>query len=213
MTKSNDIEIVSQFLLAEFNSLQETARDYEKIKSNRVNFYLLIIAAAGAIFSTISNIKFLESYLVESSILICLLILILGLLTLKTLSDYSISIVVFYRKTGRIRKWFISQNPDIEKYVGFGASDDIPKFIIDNHLIHWRGGETILLFLNCLSFSLISIILMFEIINLHILILIILSFILGCFFWFIQVKYINRKMKKVENSEYVKKQVNFPSII
>ena len=209
MNESSNIEYVSQFLLAEFNSLQDRARSYEEIKSSRVNFFLLVVAAAGAIFSAFSSIDIMKPFFYEILLIITLTVLLIGLLTLKTLVDYSAAIVIFYRRAGRIRKWFVNLDQNLEKYVAFEATDERPKFKIDSSLIHWRGGELILLLINCLSMSLIIGVTTYNIFNIQIIFKIIFWILTSCLFWFLQLTYIHKKLSNAENSDWAIKHINF----
>ena len=143
----------------------------------------------------------MESFYYETLLIITLTILLIGLLTLKTLIDYSAAIVIFYRRAGRIRKWFVDLNQSIEEYVAFEATDEKPSFTINSHFIHWRGGELILLLINCLTMSLIIGVTTYNIINIQIIFKIIFWISLGGLFWFLQLKYIHKKMSDAENSE------------
>jgi len=210
MAETTKLECASQFLLAEFNSLQERARSYELIKSSRVNFFLVIVAAVGGIFTTISKMKVVESYFVETLLALSIMVLLLGLLTLNTLIDYSVAIVMFYRRAGRIRKWFVDLKLDIEKYIAFDATDQRPKFTISSRLIHWRGGESVLMLINCLAFSLIAGILIFKSINISIVVKMFVLTIIGILFWFLQLQYIHKKMRDAERSKGAVNNVNFP---
>ncbi len=209
MKNPANVEYVSQFLLAEFNSLQDRARAYEEIKSSRVNFFLLIVAAFGAVFSTILDISFMASFVYEALAITALIIFLLGIATLKTLIDYSVAIVIFYRKAGRIRKWFVNLDSEIEKYIAFDATDEKPRFIVRKGLIHWRGGELILLLINCFSASLFAVMSISYIFYIPIIIQLCLWVIAVVLFWNIQVSYIKRKMINAENSNWSQRESHF----
>jgi hypothetical protein len=143
----------SDFLLAEFSALQERVANYEEIKSSRVNFFLVVVAAVAAGLPTL-----LEQYSgLRPSIAAASsgLLLALGLITLDQLVDYSISIVLFHQRAGRIRRWYVAQDPALQPHVAFAASDDQPSLIIHFAALVFRGADAIVLFINCLTAALL----------------------------------------------------------
>lgn len=143
----------SDFLLAEFSALQERVANYEEIKSSRVNFFLVVVAAVAAGLPTLlAQYSGLGPSIAAAS---SGLLLALGLITLDQLVDYSISIVVFYQRAGRIRRWYVKQDPTILPHVAFAASDDQPPLSINFAALVFRGADAIVLFVNCITFALL----------------------------------------------------------
>ena len=141
-------KLSSEFLIHEFNALQSRALNLEGIKSSRVNFFLLIVAAAIAGISTVYDKMLQIGPYIFAGVLI---LFILGITTLKHSVDYSAAIVLLYRRAGRIRRWFININPEIGKYVAFEPNDDRP--LLDISILAWCGGEAVVLLINALLLS------------------------------------------------------------
>jgi phosphatidylserine synthase len=133
----------AEFLLAEFNALQERAVSYEEIKSSRVNFYLVVVAAALASFPAL--IEHAQISLHGGLAILASLILVLGLVTLDQIVEYSIAITAFYRAAGRVRVWHVEQNPDIAPYVAFSPRDDRPAIRVKFRAQVFRGADATVL--------------------------------------------------------------------
>ena len=198
----------AEFLLAEFNALQERAISLEEIKSGRLNFFLLV---AGAIIAGLSslygNSTFSSMYLIGVLISSVVLFLI-GMLTLKNIVDYSIAIVSLYRRAGRIRRWFVDQDSGLNKYVAFEPTDDRPKIKISSNLLAWRGGEPILMVINMVSASALvgsALSLLHYDIKPWIGMILVVPVV-----WFFQNLYITRRLNERERLEI--QRVNFSSL-
>lgn len=188
------IELSGHFLIMEYNPLQQRANSYEEIKSKRVNFFLVVIAAGGAVLSAILNSKNLSPYIYEFTIIFSLLGLTLGFLTLKMLISYSIAIVVFHRRAARIRRWFVDQNETLQHYVAFEPNDDKPTFTMPKNILYWRGAESILLLINAAFIAILTAVVLLNKTSL----LYLVSppaFVAGVIFWYIQVYYTQFKLR------------------
>ena len=152
----NDIKISADFLLAEFNALQNRAIALANSQSNRVNFLLIIVAAALAGMSQLVNNLALQPYLYGVILATAFGILLLGLFTLRqNVHDAGASVILF-RRAGRIRLWFVEQNPQIAQYVAFEYGDDKPTMNVP--FLPFRGGEAIILLINALAFCAVVVI-------------------------------------------------------
>ena len=150
MTELDNRNISKDFLIAEFSALQERAVGLEEIKSGRINFFLLIVAATVAgLPSLTENLKFFPFIVLAAAVII----FFLGVSTLKSVMSYSVAIVILFRRAGRIRRWFVNNDKSIENYVPFEANDDRPPIKIAYWLISWRGGEPILLITNATALA------------------------------------------------------------
>ncbi len=150
--KTNPSDSLSaEFLLTEYNALQDRARSLEEIKSGRLNFFLLVVGAAIAGLSNLYNGgPFVSVYRI--GVLVSVLVLfLLGILTLKSAVDYSMAIVVLYRRAGRIRRWFVDRDETISRYVAFEPADDRPRMSMPSSFFAWRGGEPVLVVINMVS--------------------------------------------------------------
>jgi hypothetical protein len=149
MAELYDGNTSKDFLIAEFNAIQDRAIGMEEIKSGRINFFLIIVAATVAGLSSLAGLTAFPFIVFAGSVII----FVLGVSTLKSVMNYSVAIVILFRKAGRIRRWFVDNDKNIEKYVPFEANDDRPSIKIVPWLIGWRGGEPILFIINAIALS------------------------------------------------------------
>ena len=208
MTNSED------FLIAEFSALQDRARHLEDTKSSRVNFFLVLIAATVAGFSSLLSIQSLSLSLNISLMAMSLILLLIGLATLNQTIQFSIAIVTFYRKAGRIRRWFVEKNPELNEYVAFKPNDDSPSIYVGHSTLTFRGGDGVILIMNSALFTLfcMSLFSIFvpipnsvPIINIGSLISVVVFFVLS---WYFQKRYIIWQLRRAEKWMY--EDVHFP---
>src|SRR4051794_40397012 len=117
----------ADFLLAEFETLQNRAISIEQNKSNRINFLLIIAAALIAGIGQIVGNSILQPYQSTVVFIAAVTLLLLGIFTLKHSVDDSVAIVILFRRAGRIRLWFVEQDNPIGQYVAFEYGDDRPR--------------------------------------------------------------------------------------
>jgi hypothetical protein len=203
-------EMSAQFLLAEYAALQARASHYEEIKSKQVNFFLVVAASAGAIASAIIKEKIFPNHMHEAIIGLSIFTLILGVLTLRMLITYSMAVVAFYRRAGRIRRWFVDRDRALQKYVAFEPNDDRPTFTNVGGYTYWRGAESILLLLNSIATISIALSVLYQCTsNTCLVVLTILVF--GIISWYLQASYTQKKLKKTEEAEWSVNNINFPT--
>jgi len=152
----DDLRISADFLLAEFNALQNRAIAFSNNQSNRVNFLLAVVAAALAGGSQLVGDLALHPYFREVMLATALGILLLGLFTLRQNVDYAVASVILFRRAGRVRLWFVEQDPKIAQYVAFEYGDDRPA--MDVPFLSFRGSEAVVLLINALAVCAIVII-------------------------------------------------------
>jgi hypothetical protein len=150
MNKNQSSDHIVQFLIAEFNAMYASAKEYEEIKSSRVNFFLLVVAAVVAGFSAATQLVVVKTNLAISIMLTDSVLLLLGFATLKNSVEYSIAVVSFLRRANRVRRWFFEKHKEIIPFIAFPATDDLPKFNLGFKRLLWRGAEPILLVLNAI---------------------------------------------------------------
>lgn len=146
---TDSASLSADFLLAEFNTLQNRASVLESNKSNRVNFMLILAAGVMAGIGPIISIPALQPYQGSIILFVAIAILLLGIFTLQQNIDDSVSIVVLFRRAGRVRLWFVEQDKRICDYVAFHYGDDHPKMNVP--YIVSRGGEAVILLLNTVA--------------------------------------------------------------
>jgi hypothetical protein len=153
MNETEKIEVSVNFLIAEFNALQQRATTLEQVKSSQLNFFLLVVAATAAGLASLAGNAAFASYLPASFLFAFLFVFLLGVATLLQSVNYSVSIISFYRRAGRIRRWFVDFHQDIARYIAFQANDDRPPYKIMRSHIAARGGDAVLLMVNAASFA------------------------------------------------------------
>lgn len=196
------LEISANFLLSEFNALQSRAMALGNSQSNRVNFLLIIVAATLAGVSQVVNVAALQPYFRLVIFGAALGILLLGLFTLRQNVEDAAASVILFRRAGRIRLWFVEQNPRIARYVAFEYGDDKPA--VDAPFLSSRGGEGVILLINALAFCLVvGMALPFG--GMTILLSVLVSFVVA---WMSQLCYIHKILKRSERR--AADAINFP---
>jgi hypothetical protein len=193
-------QLSAQFLLAEFNTLQERAQGYEHLNTTRVNFFLIAVAAVIGGLATIATIANSTNLPFDYNLLTLggfLGLLFVGLATLKNVMDYSGMSVVLYRRAGRIRRWFVERDRGLRSYVAFEPTDALPPFTTP-YLVT-RGAEAALLIIN----AALAVALSESVLGLgkqqgawvHG-----VALVIGLVVWGVQQLYIHVTMKRAENA-------------
>ena len=208
MTNIERKQVSVEFMLAEFNAVQTNIVRLEGIKSSRVNFFLVIVAASIAGISGLLNNPNLQMFSSYIFAVAALALLVLGIAILNQLVQYSAAIVSLYRRAGRIRRWFADADEAIIRYLAFDAGDDIPAFALNSTYLEFRGGDVIILTINSLSFAVcvISFVMISHPIFYPFALL--LGIGLALVAWFVQRNRILAKLRKIE--DYTKKDIRFP---
>ncbi len=150
LAEDDGLKTAAEFLLAEFNALQNRAVALANNQLSRVNFLLILVAATLAGLGQVVNTPPLQPYLSSIILIASLGILLIGLFTLRNNIDDAGASVILFRRAGRIRLWFVEQSPQIARYVAFEYGDDRPK--VDVPFLSFRGGEAVVLLINALAF-------------------------------------------------------------
>jgi hypothetical protein len=203
-------QLQSQFLIAEYNALQSRAQSFEQIKSSRLNFFLIVVAAVWAGLASLARIVSLEPYLSSIVIAADVFLLLLGLLTLFDLTGYSAAIIAFYRRAGRVRRWFVDLDADMANYVAFHPADDRPKFTTSMVFISWRGADAVVLMINSVMLAGLAGFTAWKAFSASSYVciaILLITFILG---WMVQILFVRTIMVQHQNAEINKKEINFP---
>jgi len=208
MSKTEKAEITVSFLLAEFNTLQERATNLEQVKSTQVNFFLIVVAAIIAGLSGLSSVPTLQTFMLDGIFVASFLVFLLGFATLYQSVNYSMSIVSFYRRAGRIRRWFVDFDKDIAPYVAFPPGDDRPRFKLTRSYLAFRGGDAVLLIINSVSFAGITTSLIASFFYFAPIFIFFVAIIVGVFAWFLQYQIIYRRLSNEEKRNI--NQIHFP---
>ncbi|KAA0231153.1 hypothetical protein EDS67_03635 [candidate division KSB1 bacterium] len=140
--------ITAQFLVTDYACLQERVKTFEEIKSARVNFFLLIVGAVGAGISAAMQVQAVRDNAQIIILLSTITLFLLGIATLQHSVNYSEAIVTIFRRSGRIRRWFLNENPKLAPFLVFEAADNKPRFDINLSNLIWRGAEPVIIVLN-----------------------------------------------------------------
>jgi undecaprenyl pyrophosphate phosphatase UppP len=194
---------VTEFLIAEFNALQDRAIGLEQRKSSRINFFLVVTAAAVAGLANLIDNPIFQIYHPAIVALAAIPLLVLGVFTLNQCVDDSVSIVAYYRRAGRIRLWFVQHNVEIEPYVAFHYGDDRPRVYLP--YVSVRGGEAVVLVINVALFCAMVVALLAPASWPIAMIEIVVTALLA---WFLQVTYLRKKLQRAEKK--VTADVHFP---
>lgn len=201
-------ELAAQFMIAEFNALQERAKNYDQMNANRVNFYLLAVAAVvGGLTALGDSPSFPFDYLwlAAGSFIV---LLFFGLSTLQHVIDFSGAAVVMYRRAGRIRRWFSDYDRSIQDYLAFEPSDARPLFTTP--YVVMRGGEAPLLVINATLAAMASGIFCYKLTNKAEASSYVVALLIGVVAWIGQQVYIRFKMQRAENSKDNLKAIKYP---
>jgi len=226
-------EITAQFLITEYTSIFEKAKQIDEIKSTRVNFFLgtvgLISAGIAAAVNDLSISNIQNTIFLSSTVL-----LLLGLFTLHFCQNYSVDSVHLARRAGRIRRWFLCENQKLAPFLVDEPSDDTPQFALGLKGLMRRGAEPVLLVLNSFLITIISYLIVIayipmllnhfqcfpvvqiskEILNTLQIITVLWSFWWGVYFFFVQLFWVRYRMSDEQRKSNIPKRIDgvmFPS--
>jgi len=208
MSDTNRQSISIEFLLAEFEAQQGQIIKLEEAKSNRINFFLVVVAAAIASTSGVINNTGISLSASMVFAFVAFGILILGIATLNELVHYSEAIVSLYRRAGRVRRWFVDFDVDITPYVAFDATDESPKYDLESPYLAFRGGDSVILLVNSIAFC----VFVLSLINLFYTVSMILGLIIGIpsvlLAWLFQQNRLHARLQNVEKTSI--NNIHFP---
>jgi len=130
---SLDKGIIAQYLISEFEMLHQRAEAHERFIANKTNFFV------GLTTATLGGLLFLlkESVGVIASLSITVVgffalifLLIVGWVIFKQSVDMVASAAIYYRRAGRVRRWFVDNAPSVEKYIPFTVTDERPLLYV-----------------------------------------------------------------------------------
>lgn len=157
VTKEPSVE----FMIAEFNSLQNNVIRMDETKSNRVNFFLIIVAA---VIASVSGMTSNPNLLIQPNVVLAMAafsLLLLGVAVLYEVTRLSGSIVAQYRYANRVRRWFVEHDRGIELYVAYPLQDNLPRLELDSSSLGY-GGDTVILILNSAFFTAFAVAILYQ---------------------------------------------------
>lgn len=216
-------ETFAQYLTVEMEGLHSRAIHYDQTLAGKINFYLVVVTAfsGGLVLAATSDNPSLVSLSLPAACLVLFFLLAIGISTLQQCMDLAATVTTLYRRVGRIRKWFVDQDRDVEKYLPFAVGDDRPQFNPNYALL--RGMETILLLVNAavagalvgFFYALIVFYFNFQLLPfsqpLHLSVALGLGIIVSFVVWYIQLRHTNRFMSQWDARQLKMGMVHFPS--
>jgi hypothetical protein len=199
-------ELLAGFLLAEFNSLVDRARDFDQMNSSRTNFFLIIVAAVGAGLGGATGLQLSASNYVLMVLLAIAALLILGAVTFYYSIRASIAMVSLYRLAGRVRCWFADLAPEAVPYFPFGPGDNRPLYT--TRFWTFRVGEPIVATVNSVLASGGVALIVYQLFATPWVVLP-TAIVVWALVWFLQRKVINWAMKRAEVKHWPT-DVHFP---
>ena len=162
--KSFPKESLADYFIAEMEGLHQRALHFDDAIANRISTYLNITTAIFGVIVFLTQLTNNNWSIVMFALVISLIVvLVIGILTLRQVSEAYGAAVVLYRRVGRIRKWFADHAPEIEPYQPFTVGDDRPKITESKSIPN--GINTILIPANLLVFVALSVTLAGIILN------------------------------------------------
>jgi hypothetical protein len=198
---------IADFLIAEYNALQDRAISLQQTRSTRVNFFLVVVAAVVAGSANLvgsQGFQVIQYQYLSVIALVALSLLTLGFFTLQQCVDESVAIVVMYRRAGRIRLWFVEQDAIVAPYVAFHYGDDHPRMSVPH--LAWRGAEAVVLVINTVLLCVVSLSLISPTSWLMVAVEIAVATVVG---WFLQTGYVRVRLRRAEKQ--AKGDVHFPA--
>ena len=145
-TETLSKEIIAQYLVAELDALTQRALHFEQALMNKINFYLVVVTAILGGLILLSQTNAITGFLLPIAILVCLFLHLMGWITLSQGLGLSYITIAMYRRSGRIRQWFVDHEPTLAPYTPFSHGDDRPPFYANYAPL--RNIESILLLVN-----------------------------------------------------------------
>jgi hypothetical protein len=133
-------------LTTELDALNQSVFHARDMLMNKVNFFLILVTAIGSGLFLMAGVDTLRILVLPIACLVVAVLLLMGMNTLQQGLDLSGSAITYHRRAGRIRKWFVDQEPTVEPYMPFTVADNMPR--MSSNFINLRGAESILLIMN-----------------------------------------------------------------
>jgi hypothetical protein len=204
-------EIIATYLIAEFEALHQRADQKEQLIGTKISGYLTSTSLIAGALLLVADSSYLQKFFLEISGGISTAISLIGIVTLIQVLDLRASAQFFYRRAGRIRKWFLTHASDLQPYLPFIVGDNTPPYLEEEAPL--RSTEGIILLLNtisvCFSISIStwilgSRILLINTSTLLYTILFVICPIISCVVWLLQMRWIKAELQKRETSEQVR---------
>ena len=126
---------------------------------DKINFYLVIVTAAIGGLILASNIPEIKVFLLPIASVLLLVLFIMGWVIYLQGLDLNANSIFMYRRMGRIRQWFLEEEPNLYPYLPFNSGDDKPRFY-EKHA-RLRAVDSILVVINAILAAMFFVLLWF----------------------------------------------------
>jgi hypothetical protein len=121
---SESLEGAKEFLLEEYRSLYTLHQQAKEAGEARLNFFVTFVAGVSAAVVT------LQSFILEEArpLLIggiALILVIVGLITFRKMLQRRVATVIYRRRLGRIRAWFVKHYPQVAGGLPYDISQNV----------------------------------------------------------------------------------------
>lgn len=213
-------EAIAQYLVADLTSMTQRAIQYENLLANKINFYLVLVTAAIGGLLFMANVSEIKPLILPIACLVILILAIMGLVTLLQGLDLSANTTFMFRRMGRIRQWFLDQEPKLLPYLPFTPGDDKPAYYVE--YARSRSTESILLIVNAVLIASFGTLLWlfvgmqvfrlsFTFPSIPYLIALGIGTLLFICTWWAEFSYAQKFMKMREERAKAENYINFPS--
>ncbi len=208
-------EIITQYLVAEFEVLQQRATQQEQAIANKINLYTASVSVvAGGMFVALDKLLSYGMFLPIAGTVFVLFFLT-GMATLWQILDLHASTIIFYRRAGRIRQWFLNLDSSVKAHIPFTVTDDAPAFYTRKAPL--RGVESVILLINsAITAFLAGMIYWLIATNFYPhfertkLVTITIGLLIFCLSWFLQVLIVRRFLDSRQKDEERRGMIHFP---
>ena len=205
-------ELIARFLLAEFNSLVDRARDCDQLSASRINFFLIIVGALAAGLGAASELKLSMPVYLWLAFFVCLFLFALGFITLIYSVRSAAQSADMFRLAGRTRCWFSDFAPEATPYFAFEPGDNRPHFAAQ--FWEMRGGEATVVTINSALAACLAAIAAYQIAGNQLApwlpLVVLLAASLAVATWLLQWRFIKVNMRRTQ-TRYIKRgTIHFP---
>ncbi len=201
-------EIIANYLLSEFDILHQRADEIERSVAKKTDFFIALTTAILGGFVVIFG-KQMDEKVTFFVLLIALILLqIFGWTIFKQSVDLSTSSTLFYRRAGRIRRWFLDNSPGIERYVPFPVTDELPPLYVSHSPMRYLN--TTVVGINAALLALFVMVLFWLYGNLNFFLIGILGTIAFIFMFYLQFSFYRNHLQKREEKERREGKIHFP---
>lgn len=204
----------STYLITELQLVHQRASLYEQSVSTRTNLFLasLSVVIGGPIIAADNQGQNVFSILFALAVLG--FFALLGFLTLAQVLDAYMSSVFLYRRMGRIRQYFVVQDPDLERFMPFAHGDDKPLFYVPYAPL--RGIDAVLPMVNSFVVGMFVGLLMWLAALLWNSVSlqwssVIIGMLISLIAWWLQTRYVRKTLIAREEKESRSGKVYYPS--